>query len=179
MIGHLGSRVTALLDGRLPHAEEERAWEHVHSCHPCRDAVEREGWVKTQLAQWSASCTPSSTSVREALLARARQIAEPLPATGPLDGPLRVAGEQHLVAAGGTLRTRHAVTIGGSAIGVAVLGVIALGSVPANAPQPDRRTATTSVVGPQSVSEPSGQRQQTSRRTVAVRLHEVRDKMGP
>ena len=50
VVMHLGSRVSALLDGRLPAAEEERAWAHVHECHPCRDLVEREGWVKTRLA---------------------------------------------------------------------------------------------------------------------------------
>ena len=50
MIGHLGDRVSALLDGQLPPTEEERAWAHVHSCHLCRDLVEREGWVKTRLA---------------------------------------------------------------------------------------------------------------------------------
>ena len=50
MIGHLGARVSALLDGQLSPADEERAWDHVHSCHQCRDAVEREGWVKTRLA---------------------------------------------------------------------------------------------------------------------------------
>ncbi len=49
-MGHLGSRVSALLDGQLPAAEAERAWAHVHACHACRDQVEREGWVKTQLA---------------------------------------------------------------------------------------------------------------------------------
>ena len=50
VIGHLGARVSALLDGQLSPADEERAWDHVHSCHQCRDAVEREGWVKTRLA---------------------------------------------------------------------------------------------------------------------------------
>ena len=50
MIGHLGSRVSALLDGQLPPDETERAWAHVHTCHFCRDQVEREGWVKTRLA---------------------------------------------------------------------------------------------------------------------------------
>ena len=33
MIGHLGTRVSALLDGQLTGADEERAWDHVHSCH--------------------------------------------------------------------------------------------------------------------------------------------------
>ena len=50
VIAHLGPRVSALLDGQMSPADEERAWEHVHSCHQCRDAVEREGWVKTRLA---------------------------------------------------------------------------------------------------------------------------------
>ena len=52
MIGHLGPRVSALLDGQLDAVEEERAWEHVHACHQCRDDVEREGWVKTRLAEF-------------------------------------------------------------------------------------------------------------------------------
>ena len=55
MIGHLGTRVSALLDGQLTPAEAERAWEHVHACHACRDLVEREGWVKTQLAALSGT----------------------------------------------------------------------------------------------------------------------------
>ena len=60
-IGHLGPRVSALLDGQMSPADEERAWEHVHSCHQCRDAVEREGWVKTRLAtmQYAGSAAPS------------------------------------------------------------------------------------------------------------------------
>ena len=45
---HLGSRVSALVDGRLAPEEEERCWNHVHACHACRDLVEHEGWVKTQ-----------------------------------------------------------------------------------------------------------------------------------
>ena len=62
MIGHLGDRVSALLDGQLSSAEEERAWAHVHACHQCRDVVEREGWVKTRLAglSFDAACAPSS-----------------------------------------------------------------------------------------------------------------------
>jgi anti-sigma factor RsiW len=54
VIGHLGTRVSALIDGQLSAEETERAWEHVHTCHTCRDLVEREGWVKTRLAPCSA-----------------------------------------------------------------------------------------------------------------------------
>jgi predicted anti-sigma-YlaC factor YlaD len=43
VIGHLGTRVSALLDGQLAREDEDRAWEHLHSCHQCRDQVECEG----------------------------------------------------------------------------------------------------------------------------------------
>ena len=61
-IGHLGDRVSALLDGQLAPLDEERAWSHVHACHQCRDLVEREGWVKTRLAglSFGSECAPSS-----------------------------------------------------------------------------------------------------------------------
>lgn len=48
--GHIGSSVSALVDGALEHDEAERAWFHVHTCPPCRRLVEREGWVKRQLS---------------------------------------------------------------------------------------------------------------------------------
>jgi hypothetical protein len=49
--GHLGSSVSALLDGQLDAATSERAWQHVLHCPPCRRLVENEGWVKRQLSQ--------------------------------------------------------------------------------------------------------------------------------
>ena len=51
--GHLGSSVSALLDGQLDVETTERAWQHVLSCRPCRQLVEHEGWVKRQLAEIS------------------------------------------------------------------------------------------------------------------------------
>jgi anti-sigma factor RsiW len=48
--GHLGVTVSALVDGQLDPPSAERAWAHVHGCPICRRQVEREGWVKTQLA---------------------------------------------------------------------------------------------------------------------------------
>ena len=48
MIGHLGTRTSALLDGQLPAAEAERLWAHVHGCHLCRDLVEREAAEETE-----------------------------------------------------------------------------------------------------------------------------------
>ena len=69
-MSHLGPRVSALLDGRLDPAEEERCWSHVHSCHSCRDLVEQEGWVKTQLAQLSLEASQTSHDLKSALLGR-------------------------------------------------------------------------------------------------------------
>jgi hypothetical protein len=53
--GHLGSSVSALVDGQMDAASAERAWSHVMTCPRCRRLVEREGWVKTQLASMGGS----------------------------------------------------------------------------------------------------------------------------
>jgi hypothetical protein len=123
VIGHLGARVSALLDGQLSPADEERAWDHVHSCHQCRDAVEREGWVKTRLAtmQLAGACAPSH--LKGALLVR-----------GIVDWP--DLPDHPALAGAGVARRRHLgmTGIGGGAVGAAVMGVLALGASPANAP---------------------------------------------
>ena len=69
-MSHLGSRVSALLDGRLAPEEEERCWSHVHACHACRDLVEQEGWVKTQLAQLSFGPGQPSNDFKSELVGR-------------------------------------------------------------------------------------------------------------
>ena len=69
-MSHLGSRVSALLDGRLAPEEEERCWNHVHACHACRDLVEQEGWVKTQLAQLSFGPGQPSHDFKSELVGR-------------------------------------------------------------------------------------------------------------
>jgi hypothetical protein len=48
--GHIGSTASALVDGQLSPAEEERAWRHVLGCSGCRRLVEKEGWLKQRLA---------------------------------------------------------------------------------------------------------------------------------
>lgn len=126
-MGHLGPRVSALLDGQLSAAEAERAWAHVHACHVCRDAVEREGWIKTRLAGLSADLAVAPERLKGSLLG-----GTPVPAmVHGDDRPRRVA----------------MVALGGSAAGVAVLGVLALGFGPADTPGPDRRAPVTSFGG--------------------------------
>ena len=134
--GHLGTRVSALLDGQLSAEDEERAWDHVHACHLCRDLVEREGWVKTRLAglTWGS---PAEV---------------PVHLRGSLIGaPDLTPGEAFLVADGRGSRARRTglVALGsGAAAGAAVMGVLVLGNAPADIPNPDRRAPSTSVNSP-------------------------------
>ncbi|MCW2834886.1 MAG: hypothetical protein JWN68_2839 [Nocardioides sp.] len=127
---HLGPRVSALLDGRLPPDEEERAWAHVHECHPCRDLVEREGWIKTRLAGLSfadrTDCGAPSR-LKDSLLASCT-----LPAGQASLVPARFAASTSP-----RFRHRSLAAIGGGAAGAAVVGVLVLGA--AGTPQLDRR----------------------------------------
>jgi hypothetical protein len=133
--GHLGTRVSALLDGQLSAEDEERAWDHVHLCHLCRDLVEREGWVKTRLAglTWGAPA----------------EVPEHL--RGSLMGaPDLTPGDAYLVGAVREQRGRRAglVALGSGAAGAAVMGVLVLGSAPADIPGPERRAPSTSQNSP-------------------------------
>ena len=137
MTAHLGNRVSALLDGQLSEQETERAWEHVHTCHLCRDHVEREGWIKTRLARTSFEPGPAPASLKGALL-------------GMPPGDFLLALSQERIH-GSRPRGRRAVgfaAIGGGAVGAAVMGVLALGTAPADAPPLDRRTPVAQVSTP-------------------------------
>jgi hypothetical protein len=124
VIGHLGPRVSALLDGQLSTPDEERAWEHVHSCHLCRDAVEREGWVKTRLASMQFAGATAPSHLKGSLLVRG------------LVEDWSDEIDRDLVGAG-TMRSRRHLGVAGissGAVGAAVMSVLALGASPANAP---------------------------------------------
>lgn len=127
MIGHLGHRVSALLDGQLPAREAEEAWAHVYACHPCRDLVEREGWVKTRLAGLddAARCDAPS-GLKGSLLS--------LPPGGGFASAAPCARHGR--------RVTGATLIGGGAVGAAMLGVLALGVAPGSAPAERRPPAT-------------------------------------
>lgn len=108
-MAHLGTRVSALLDGRLGPAEEERCWDHVHECHACRDLVEREGRVKTSLAELSLGPAVAPESLKLSLL-------HPSPA---LLAPAFPTATRTF--------SRGLAAIGGGAAGACVVGVLALG----------------------------------------------------
>jgi anti-sigma factor RsiW len=128
--GHLGPRVSALLDGQMSAEETERAWAHVHACHACRDLVEREGWVKTRLAGLSFGATSTPDSLKGSLLGA-------MPAM-PSESFL-VEDRDH------RRRQIGLVALGGGAVGAAVMGVLALGVAPADAPVNERRTPPASI----------------------------------
>ncbi|MDN4160254.1 zf-HC2 domain-containing protein [Nocardioides abyssi] len=137
--GHLGAKVSALLDGQLPADEAERAWAHVHTCHACRDLVEREGWVKTRLVGLSmGDCGGAPDSLKGALRCGPAEAAGMPP--GDVFLAMAAEREQHR-----GRRTAGLVAIGGGAVGAAVMGVIALGAAPADAPPADRRAPVTQI----------------------------------
>jgi anti-sigma factor RsiW len=127
-VGHLGPRVSALLDGQLSPEETERAWAHVHQCHICRDQVEREGWVKTRLAGLAYGGADAPAGLKGSLL-----------------GPLPAAPGDAFLAEDRDSRRRQLglVALGGGAVGAAFMGVLALGVAPADAPTIDRRAPAT------------------------------------
>src|SRR5207342_825038 len=114
----------ALVDGQLPPAQAERAWSHVHTCATCRAAVEREGWIKRELACLSfasaasrpANLTPPAAEDWPPLLTESR--------------PRKFAG---------------LAAIGAGSVGAAMFGVLVLGGVPSEAPVQDRRLPVTNI----------------------------------
>jgi anti-sigma factor RsiW len=112
--GHIGSTASALVDGQLSQAEEERAWKHVLGCPGCRRLVEKEGWVKQQLAG--------------------------LAAPGGFAPPPRLMGSLYDVDAWGavdeierrsTRRRAATALVGAGSVGLAVMAVMAVTSPPA------------------------------------------------
>jgi hypothetical protein len=132
-VGHLGPRISALLDGQMSPEETERAWAHVHQCHTCRDQVEREGWVKTRLAGLAYGGSEASADLKCSLL-------------GSMSGLRMTPGDSFLVQETETRRRQLGlVALGGGAVGAAFMGVLALGVAPADAPTIDRRAPVTSI----------------------------------
>lgn len=137
---HLGARTSALLDGQLDAAEEERAWAHVHECCACRRLVEREGWLKRRLAGLSVDpgvCAPADLkgSLRGGALAASVWPSDDLGDTYSDPRSMR--------------RTLVMVAAGGGAVGAAVFGMFTFAAAPADAPVPRNLpvTAVTQLPG--------------------------------
>lgn len=134
MIGHLGNKVGALVDGQIPHLEAERLWEHVMSCEPCHAAVEREGWVKTRLA--GLRHDPRQPEAPNYLHAVLCEPPPPLGGSSSNFDPARSGAARR--------RTMTVAVLGAGSVGAAVVGVLAL-TVPTQPPLGDRRGPATSL----------------------------------
>lgn len=83
--GHLGERVTALVDGELSHDARDRALAHLASCPHCRAAVDAERLTKGRVAALDASGMAPGPSPE--LMARLRAVGHaPEPPEPPQDG---------------------------------------------------------------------------------------------
>jgi len=159
VIFHLGSRVGALVDGQLPSAQAERAWAHVHACAVCRAAVEREGWIKRELAGLSFSA-PAAPPLR---LAPAGDPWATAPDAAPADPRQR--------------RLAGLAALGAGSVGAAMFGVLVLGAAPAEAPQQDRRSPVTDLQQPVSQA-PARTRSNNDNDDAAETLMAVLVRMG-
>jgi hypothetical protein len=126
--GHLGTSVSALVDGQLDEEAAERAWEHVLGCAHCRAQVEREAWIKRRLSTMGGN-EPS---------ARLLGSLQGLPADGaPSLESLEAWAEVDRLEESTRGRRRAAVAlVGAGSVSAAVLGFAALGSFGLGGPPP-------------------------------------------
>jgi len=117
--GHLGSSVSALVDGQLDSESTERAWQHVLQCPPCRRLVEHEGWVKRQLAEISGA--PRSDEPSDRFLGSLLDL-----------DPTAVAWAetQEIENTGRNRRRAGIVLVGAGSVSAAVLGLSTLSGAP-------------------------------------------------
>lgn len=104
---HLGTRVTALVDGQLPAEEAEEALAHTVCCPPCAELLHRERDSRRALAQCQ------DVAPDDALTSRLLAIA------GPAHHPPRRRRSRPVV-----LGVGAAASIGAVAVGIGVLGSV-------------------------------------------------------
>jgi anti-sigma factor RsiW len=141
--GHLGSSVSALVDGQLDEETGERAWQHVEQCEGCRRLVEHEAWVKRQLAQIGQ--TPRAEEPSDRFLGSLRDL-----------DPEAVAWAetQQIEDRGRTRRRAGIALVGAGSVSAAVLGLTTWGGTSFGPGQGDRSPAT-SIGGAGSTALPS------------------------
>lgn len=73
-VGHLGDRVSALVDGQIDSETAERLWQHTAECPTCEQAVDAERWVKRRMAVSGELRSPQS--VPQSLVGSLRELPE-------------------------------------------------------------------------------------------------------
>jgi hypothetical protein len=149
--GHLGSSVSALVDGQLDAESAERAWAHVATCLPCRRLVEHEGWVKRQLAQIAGGSGATVQEPPDQLVGSLLHLDPSAVGWSEWDGWSDAERSQR------NRRRAGLVLIGAGSVSAAVLGLTALSGGPvgsggrtpaANIGGAASSTPTTAVVSP-------------------------------
>lgn len=157
--GHLGIAVSALLDGQLDPSSCERAWAHVHGCQSCRRQVEREGWVKTQLASMTGDDGPPPQQLLGSLYGLGSSVGASRAAADSQAAADAWAAVEELERRGSTRRRTGLAIAGAGSVSLAVLGLASLtgatlgiGGAPANTPTAaltrSPAVATPAVVAP-------------------------------
>jgi anti-sigma factor RsiW len=164
-VTHLGSRLSALVDGQLSPAEGERVLEHVAGCRACAEELAAARAARRTLS--AAAHVEPAPDLTARLLALSAQI----PPTD--DDPLRrppAAGDPWATPAvlprgawrgelrGGVVRRRLAVLVVGG-VGVAAVGLFALGQSPTVTPSLHRTDPLTVLAqaGPRVAAASAGQ----------------------
>ncbi|HZJ05218.1 MAG TPA: hypothetical protein VFD59_07080 [Nocardioidaceae bacterium] len=177
--GHVGTSVSALVDGQLAPEAAERAWSHVLGCRPCRRLVEQEGRVKAELSTLVGS-DPSAQ-----LLGSLYSLDDTGKAHFPSWHGLEAWAAVDEIERRGSGRRRAGLAIvGAGSVSAAVIGFASLsgaplgiGGAPAGAPstsvsRPDSASApTTAVIAPSVVVHgrlPTGQHSPGAQRSVVL-----------
>jgi hypothetical protein len=159
--GHLGAAVSALVDGQLDDDAAEQAWAHVASCAACRRLVEREGWVKRQLAEM-AGATPSTPPTDLLGSLYDLEPAGAVPVGGSGDARQAWAAVERLESRSRPRRRAGLAAVGVGSVSAAVLGLstlggapLGIGGAPAKAPASSLSRATPAATPTPSTSVPT------------------------
>lgn len=145
--GHLGTSVSALVDGQLDPQSADRAWAHVHGCPSCAGRVKREGWVKRQLATISVE---DRSDPPDQLVGSLYDLSSRHPAA-----PLQLGDPSSAWAAVGEIERRERgrrrgglAVVGAGSVSAAVLGFASLAGAPLGIAGTSSTPATTAVTRP-------------------------------
>ena len=155
--GHLGSAVSALVDGQLDPEAAERAWAHVLACSTCRGLVEREGWVKRRLTQIAGDATAPAH-----VLGSLYDLTPPPASSRPSRESLEAwAAVDDLARKGRPLRRAGLALVGAGSVSAAVFGMVTLGGpamdiggAPGSAPGGRPASSLTRTTLPTAPAEP-------------------------
>lgn len=130
--GHLGgSVISALVDGQLAGAEEERAWDHVLGCPGCRRRLEHERWVKQRLAGLGQPAVSTPDGLVGALY--------------DVDAWASVDALERGVLSGTNRRRATTALVGAGSVGIAVMALMTITAPPAGRGEAPGRTVPASI----------------------------------